>query len=115
MANLRLEDVDYEVVDFFYNTASPVIFCNLAVGDLILEARVTITTPFDDAAAMVSIGPTSNPDSLLATNETKPTVASDYITERSFKAAGSDSVTLKIVPGTSTQGAGRAVVICRRA
>jgi len=89
-------------------------FGTLIANDLVIETRITITVIFNDAAATVSIGPVSNPDSLLATNQTNPQVARDYITEQDFKAAGADSMRLKISPGTSTQGAGRALIVFRR-
>jgi len=101
--------------DFTYLSPAVNDFGTLLANDLIIETRVEIDTPFDDVAALISIGPVSNPDSLLATNQIDPTTACDYGTQEGLKITAPDAMRLKISAGTSTQGAGRALVVFRRA
>jgi hypothetical protein len=115
MANLRLADLETIVQTFDYLSPVVVDFGTLNPGDQIIETRIEIETIFDDPAATVSIGPVSNPDSLLATNQTDPSQPCDYVTQQSFKPTALDALRLKISAGTSTQGAGRAVIVLRRA
>lgn len=102
------------VQEFTYLSPPTIDFGSLLPNDLIIETRIEIDTAFDDPAATVSIGPVSNPDSLLATNQTNPNLACDYTTHEGLKITSNDSMRLKVAPGTSTQGAGRAIIIFRR-
>lgn len=115
MANLRLADLETIIEDFTYLSPSVIDFGTLNLGDALVETRIEVDQVFDDPASMISIGPVSNPDSLLSTNETDPSKACTYSTQQSFKPTALDAMRLKISAGTSTQGAGRAIIILRRA
>jgi len=109
--------VALEVIDkvFNFDDASPIDFGSLVSGDEILNAELEITTVFDDVAATVTLGQTTDTGNILNSAQIDPTDVGTYHNAENFQITGADGVRIQIVPGTSTQGQGRAVVTIRRA
>ena len=106
-----------DIIDkvFNFNDASPIDFGTLKNGDEIVNAELEITTVFDDAAALVTLGQTTSTGNILNSAQIDPLTLGTYHNGENFKITGADGVRIQIVPGTSTQGQGRAVVTIRRA
>jgi len=99
---------------FDYNDSSPIDFGTLVNGDEIINAEVEITTVFDDPTAIVTLGQTTSAGNILASTQIDPTDVATYHNGENFPITGADGVRIQIVPGSSTQGQGRAVVTIRR-
>lgn len=106
-----------DIIDqvFNFDDSSPIDFGTLVNGDEIVNTEVEITTIFDDAAAIVTLGQTTDTGNILNANQIDPINVGTYHNAENFKITGADGVRIQIVPGTSTQGQGRAVVTIRRA
>lgn len=100
---------------FTFATASPLDFGTLVSGDEILDAEIDITTVFDDAAALLSLGQVSSPGNIFSTADVDTTKLGTYHVGENFLVSGADSIRLQNLPGTSTQGAGRVTLTVRRA
>lgn len=100
---------------FNFDDVSPIDFGTLKAGDEIVDAEVEITTTFDDASALVTLGQTTVTGNILNSAQIDPTVVGTYHNAENFKITGADGVRIQVVPGTSTQGQGRALVTIRRA
>jgi len=110
-----IKEVGSEKLTFLFSTSSPVDFGSLVAGDQIIESSVIIDTVFDDAAALLSLGLTSDPGNIFATNRIDPQTVGTYSSDENLLIAGADSIRLQIIPGTSIQGGGRVVIVIRRA
>ena len=115
--NLTIIKPKLEIIDqiFNFDDASPVDFGILASGDEIVDTEVEITTVFDDAAAIVTLGQTTATGNILDAARIDPTSLGTYHNAENFQITGADGVRIQIVPGSSTKGQGRAVVTIRRA
>lgn len=114
---MRGKQVDQPYVSsdvFTFTTSSPFDFGVLYAGDEIVEAEVTVDTPFDDPSTILTLGLQSATGSLLSSSDIDPTVVGTYSTGASKKITAADAVRLQVVPGASTQGSGRVVVSVRR-
>ncbi len=99
------------VQGFDYTSVGAINFGALEAGDSIVNTQLVIDVPFDDPSTLLSIGLTSNPDGILASTEIDPLVASTYGMQANFLVTGADALRLKVFPFSSTQGAGRVVVL----
>jgi hypothetical protein len=108
-------DIEVLVQSFTYLTSSPLDFGALVAGDIILNSEVEITTVFDDAAAIVTLGVSTATGSILNSAELDPNSLGVYQDMANHDISGADAMRIQIVPGTSTQGAGRAIITIRRA
>jgi hypothetical protein len=88
---------------FSYNTASPLTLTGLLPNDVIDTVEITVTTPFNDPAATLSVGTVLTPNLCLTI---PANVIGSFEAEENFKMVGAETLRLSIVPGTSTQGAG---------
>lgn len=107
-------DQPYVSEVFTFVTASPLDFGVLYAGDEIVEAQLIIEVPFDDPAAVVTLGLQSATGVLLSSGDIDPTVVGTYSTEAARNVVAADAVRVQVVPGASTQGSGRVVVSVRR-
>ena len=96
-------------VDFSFDSASPIVLQTIAAGQLLDRAAVLITTTFDDPAAYVEVGTSSDPDGVFEEGDIDLGVLGQYENRilLLFPAfPPSDLLLLTIHPGASTQGAG---------
>ena len=93
-------------VPFSFNTPSPLVLHALLAGAKIVRAAIVISTPFDDAAATLSLGTPGSPALVLSPAQNQPGVAGQYETDLIASFAAPDTFQLAISPGASTQGAG---------
>lgn len=100
---------------FTYLSSLPLDFGALTAGDIIVNSEVEISTVFDDGTSIVTLGLSTATGSILNSGEINPLVLGNYQDTSNHDISGADAVRLQIVPGTSTQGAGRAIVTIRRA
>jgi hypothetical protein len=107
-------DQPYIQFPFTYQTVSPYDYGVLYAGDEITDAKVIITTPFNDPAAMLTLGQTSMAGNIFASNELDPTTVGTYENGQGYPIAALDGVRLQVIPGASTQGAGIVQVSVRR-
>lgn len=116
MATLPISaDLKVLTATFTFATGSPLDFGTLVSGDDIIDSEIDITTVFDDAATLISLGQVSSPGNIFSTADLDPTKLGTYHNGMNFLVSGSDSICLQILPGTSTQGAGRVTLTVRRA
>jgi len=106
-----------EIVEqlFLFSDSNPLDFSSLVLGDLIADAEIEITTVFDDPAAMLSLGLVSATGSILTTAQNNPQALGVYANGENFPITGPDQIRLQILPGASTQGAGRVVIYLKKA
>jgi hypothetical protein len=93
------------VAAFTFATASPL---NLGAFPASVYDRVAvvITTPFDDPAAAVTLGPGGSPAALLGPADSQLSQAGQYESDALVQTIAPDFLLLTISPGASTQGAG---------
>jgi hypothetical protein len=104
---------DYAQV-FLFTSPVTIDFGTLQAGDIIVDADVVVETTFDDPTAILTLGLVSSPGNILPSNAIDPTLVGTYNNSADFPVTGADALRLQVLPGTSTQGAGRAVVTVRR-
>jgi hypothetical protein len=100
---------------FQYDDASPVDFGVLNAGDEIINSELEITTVFDDPGTIITLGQQTSPANILDAARVDATIIATFHNGSNFQIAGADACRIQIVPGSSTQGAGRAVITIRRA
>ena len=108
-------DTETLIQSFTFSTTSPLDFGTLGSGDIVLNSEVEISTVFDDASTVVTLGLSTATGSILSSGEINPLKTGTYQDMANHDISGADAIRLQIVPGTSTQGAGRAIVTVRRA
>jgi len=96
---------------FAFNTASPVTVAALATGDVVMIATVTITTPFNDAAATLEVGITGSTGAILSSSDIATGTAGAYQSVTPLEAGNAVNLLLTITPGTATAGAGYLTVL----
>lgn len=101
----------YQIIDFEYNTPSPLILVNMLPGDYILDTELDITEAFDDPAATLSIGTTLDNELLIGIADNKPTRQGTYGSFENFPFEVAEPVRLFISPGSSSSGSGRVVLL----
>ena len=104
---------DRIVQAFTFATASPLDFGTVAADDEIMQSELVYTTAFD-ASSTVDLGLTSAPGGLIATAENDPEAAATYSANDNTLLASADTFRLRITPGASAAGEGRAVITIRR-
>lgn len=102
------------MVEFDFTSPATIDFGTLKAGDIVVNADVVVETPFDDAAAMLTLGLVSAPSGMLSSAEIDPSVAATYNNGADFVVAAPDALRLQVLPGASTVGSGRAIVTVRR-
>lgn len=102
-------------VEFVFSDASPMVLATLEAGDVVLETELAIETVFDDPVAELSIGFPGDPDALLAAADVDTSKSLSAGSDRNLKLAGTETLSLFLSPGASTQGSGSAQVLVRRA
>ena len=106
--------VDTIVVNFDYNTASPMTLLNVPPGIWVDKCDVVITDEFDDAAATLQAGTVASPSLFLATNQIDPTVKGTYSSDDNHKMLLAEILRLTLDPGASTKGSGTVILTIRR-
>jgi hypothetical protein len=91
-------------VFFHYGDATPAPICTVPAGKVVLSARITILTAFDDAASTLSLG--SSGVTFLTTTENSTSMVGTYTSEPGVQFSLNTDITLTITPGTSTAGYG---------
>lgn len=115
MATLQAGNAEvFERADFTFATSSPAFLFNLSAGDEIVEARVVVSTAFDDPAATLRMGTVADPDLIFATGESDPTTVGQSICLVAHELSLTEILRLLISPGTSTTGAGHVLFRIRR-
>lgn len=94
------------LVEFAYNTASPLKIGWIAAGRRVTSCKVVVETPFNAGTPSLTVGDSGNNARLQAAAKNKPLVADSYQTEPNYKYAGETDLNLYITPSTATAGAG---------
>jgi hypothetical protein len=98
---------------FAFNSASPLTIATIAPGQLVYSAQICIIVAFDDPAATLLLGTTSDPSKYFAANETRPTALGTYSSLVPVPATLAEDVILTIAPAASTTGVGAVVLDIR--
>jgi hypothetical protein len=101
--------------DFVFSSPTPLDFGVLNAGDEIVSADVIIETAFDDPGAILTLGRATSTGSILTSADIDPNTVGTYNSLSGARVGGPDAIRLQLVPLASTQGAGRVVVVVRRA
>lgn len=100
---------------FNYNSVSPFVIATLLPGELVDEAEIKITTPFDDPSATLQLGTPATPAILFGVGEIDPARLAQFGSEDNIEILAAQTLQLLIVPGASTQGQGTYHVRVRKA
>jgi hypothetical protein len=91
--------------NFSFGDASPLIVLSVPAALIVLQVNLVITTPFNGAGALLTLGTAAAPQSLVDTTQVNPALAAEYETNPNIVT--SSNVLLTITPGAGcTQGAG---------
>ena len=101
---------EIRTMSFAYNDASPKLVFPIPAGARIVFTQIQITTPFDDAAATLTVGDAGDTDRLLTADQNIPNQLGEYEAHTGYQYVAITNVNLIIIPGISTQGAGVVVI-----
>jgi hypothetical protein len=96
-----------EIVAFNYLSSSPIILQTVTEGRLVYQAIIVISVPFDDPSAYLLFGITADPDLIFARSDVTVTEINQYVNDNATVIPSNDFLILTLVPGNSTQGAGK--------
>lgn len=98
--------------NFQYNHASPVRYpLTIPAGQVLLECRLIVNTPFDGAGASVVVGTAADPDQFFSEWHSDLTQAGCYSTSPFVRVSEETEVLITINPGQDpTQGSGTVVI-----
>jgi hypothetical protein len=102
------------LVDFAWNSPSPLLLALLMGSDVVEWAKVILTVPFDDPTASLLLGHTANPSSLFVAGEVDVTKVGVYTTEEPLRLGVPSNFLLTVNPAASSQGAGYVLARIRR-
>lgn len=97
-------------VSFAFNSGSPLTIAALQSGDVVMITNVTITTPFSDASATLSVGVAGDTGAVLPTSQIGPGTAANYQSLEPYTATSSNPLILSISPALSNAGQG--IITC---
>lgn len=108
-----LSNVDeIRTLSFSFDSPSPLTIFNIPAGAKIISAKISITTAFDIFSnARLKIGDAGLVDRLMTIDENVPTILGDNEAHHPYVYPADTDIILTITPGTTTNGAGYAVVI----
>lgn len=92
---------------FSFSSASPIVLAQLHPGNVMTRAVIVIDTPFDDPAATVLLGTTTDPSLYLGASDSDPGVSGQYGSEQVIDFGLPDYLILTVQPNASSQGVGR--------
>jgi len=98
------------IVDFSFDSASPMVILPLAAGAVVLDAMMQIVTPFDDPAASLTLGTAADASRFLGSGDNLPAQVGGYGNDLPQYFPVAETIRLFISPGSSTQGAGKIIV-----
>lgn len=104
-ATIRTEEAPFTRL-----SGNPFDFGALVAGEAIIEVAVLIEVAFDDPTTVITFGKASATGGILPSNTIDPTTPGTYNSEEVVPVTAADACRLQVVPGASTQGAGRVVV-----
>lgn len=102
---------EIKTLAFSFSTSSPATILAIPAGGRIISVGVQITTPFDDASSLITIGDAGNTSRLMAANQNIPNEIGESESHVGYQYVALSSIILTIVPGASTQGSGVAYVV----
>ena len=103
-------EFDY-VYNFAYGDATPAVLNTVAVGDMVTEILVCITTAFNGTGASLAVGYSGSPTILMDTIENDPATLGEYSTTPAWLVATQKQLTLTITAGAgATAGAGKIII-----
>lgn len=94
------------VVNFTYQTHSPMVLQPVLKGCVIDRVLAYISTPFNDSSATLQLGTTGDINLVLNSADSDPTIAGQYSNQAFTVVPINDLFLFTITPGASTQGAG---------
>lgn len=92
---------------FSFASASPIVVAQVLPGNVVTRAVIVIETPFDDPAASVLLGTTTDPSLYFNASDSDPSVSGQYGSEQVLNVVLPDYLILTVQPSASSQGAGR--------
>jgi len=98
------------IVNFSFDSASPLVVLPLAAGAVVLDVMLQIITPFDDPAATLTLGTAADASRFLGSGDNLPGQAGGYGDDLPQYFTASETMRLFISPGSSTQGTGKIIV-----
>lgn len=76
-------------------------------GRLVYQAIIVITVPFDDPSAYLLFGITADTNLIFSQGDVNVTQINQYVNDNATVIPSNDFLILTVVPGNSTQGAGK--------
>lgn len=101
--------LQWMVVPFAFNTASPLVMTPFNTTDYLMRAEVVVDTAFDDATSQLRLGVPGDLGGVLDSTlqQVSPTLADTYRRFDRFVVGANSTLQLTITPAGSTQGSGR--------
>jgi hypothetical protein len=91
---------------FTFATSSTIVLGAILAGTTLRDAAVLIETPFNDPAASLQLGTSSDHTLLLGSSDSKLSLAGSYTTEAFVVVGAPDVLLLNLSLGVSTVGEG---------
>lgn len=101
---------EIRTMSFGYNDASPKLVFPIPAGARIVFCQIQITTPFDDAAATLTLGDSGDASRLMSADQNMPDQLGEYESHVGYQYGSITNVNLTINKLSSTQGAGVVVI-----
>lgn len=96
-----------ELVSHSFNFGdAPQTIWTMPTGGRVIEASVTIRTPFDAAGATIKVGTAADDDGIIAAGDNVPTMAGEYDVAPDFDVSQSTAIRLTVTPDGASAGAG---------
>lgn len=93
-----------------YNDSSPILLGNISYGTKTIITTFEVTTAFDDPAAVVTVGDSSDNSLLMSDNYAEIEVVGTYQTVNVIELATDSTLNIYVTPAGATQGAGTVLV-----
>ena len=93
-----------------YNDSSPILLGNISYGTKTIITTFEVTTAFDDPAAIVTVGDSSDNSLLMSDSYAEIEVAGTYQTVNVVEFASNSTLNIYVTPAGATQGAGTVLV-----
>lgn len=93
-----------------YNDSSPILLGNITSGTKTIITTFTVNTAFDDPAAVVTVGDSSDNSLLMSDSYAEIEVVGTYQTVNVVEFANDSTLNIYITQGGATQGAGTVLV-----
>jgi hypothetical protein len=93
-----------------YNDSSPILLGNISYGTKTIITTFEVTTAFDDPAAIVTVGDSSDNSLLMSDSYAEIEVAGTYQTVNVVEFASNSTLNIYVTQAGATQGAGTVLV-----